>query len=78
MKMVPIFARLKLLEAGFGLALVRRACLGERGPIVELETPMRLSLPIFLAWRRGIHFGRAEERLREELRVTYQALSARP
>jgi DNA-binding transcriptional LysR family regulator len=78
MKMVPIFARLKLLEAGFGLALVRRACLRERGPIVELETPMRLSLPIFLAWRRGIHFGRAEERLREELRLTYQALSARP
>ena len=76
MKMAPYFARLKLLEAGFGLAMVRRACIREqvaRGSIVELKTSLALSFPIFLTWRRGAPLGDAADHLREQFRGFYGA-----
>ena len=79
MKLVPIFARLKLVSAGFGLALVRRACLcqsSETAGLVELRTPLNLSMPIFLASRRGACLGSAEEQLRGELQRAYHAESS--
>jgi len=67
MRMAPIFARLKLLEAGCGLAMVRRDCIREqiaRGVVVELKTPLAFSIPVFLTWRRGVGLAEAAERVR--------------
>jgi DNA-binding transcriptional LysR family regulator len=75
MKMAPIFARLQLLEAGCGLAMVRRDCIREqvaRGSIVELRTPLALSIPVFLTWRRGAGLGEAADQLRAQIKAFYQ------
>jgi DNA-binding transcriptional LysR family regulator len=76
MKMAPIFARLQLLEAGCGLAMVRRACIREqitRRSIVELTTPLALSIPMFLTWRRGVGLGEAADQLRARIKAFYEA-----
>lgn len=70
MQRVPIYARLKLLEAGFGLAMVRRACIAGdlvHGNIVELPSPVALSIPVFLVWRRGIILGAGAEKLCDKI-----------
>ncbi len=65
MEVATIYARIRLVEAGFGIALVRKACVENElqiGSVVELDTPLSMSLPIFLSWRRGAHLdGLAEE-----------------
>jgi DNA-binding transcriptional LysR family regulator len=74
MQSAPIFAKLQLLEAGLGLAMVRSACIREqaaRGVVVVLDTPLSLSIPIFLTWRRGADLGDAGERFRDQLRSVY-------
>lgn len=71
-----IFARIRLIEAGFGIALIRRACIArqlEAGNLVELATPLALSLPIFLAWRRGAYLAPAAEMLVDQLRRNFAA-----
>lgn len=76
MRMAPTFARLKLLEAGVGLAMVRRACIREqiaRGAVIELATPLALSIPVFLTWRRGVHLGAAASCLRDRIAEFYAA-----
>jgi DNA-binding transcriptional LysR family regulator len=76
MKMAPIFARLNLLEAGCGLAMVRRDCIREqvaRGAVVELKTPLALSIPVFLAWRRGGGMSEAADQLRTRIQAFYKA-----
>lgn len=81
MRLAPIFARLKLLEAGFGLAMMRHASIREqvaRGSIVELKTPLALSLPIFLTWRRGAPLADAADHLREQVRGFYAAKQLGP
>lgn len=70
MKTVPMYAKLKLVQAGFGLAMIRRASIRqevEQGSIVELTTPVRLSIPMFLIWRRGATLGSAAEFLKEAI-----------
>lgn len=70
-----IYSRLRLIEAGVGLALVRRSCIREhlrQGTIVELDTPLNTAVPIFLTWRRGSHLGEAGEYLRERLLQNYR------
>lgn len=70
MRMVPMYARLKLVEAGFGLAMIRRASIRkevERGSIVELVTPVTLAIPMFLIWRRGANLGKTGEFLKEAI-----------
>ncbi|MCB2076807.1 MAG: LysR family transcriptional regulator [Novosphingobium sp.] len=74
-EVTSIFARTRLIEAGFGVALVRRACVEEelqRGSLVELRTPLSMSIPIFLAWRRGAHLGDMAEELISELRGRHE------
>ncbi|MCB2075335.1 MAG: LysR family transcriptional regulator [Novosphingobium sp.] len=74
MEVSTIHARTKLSEAGFGVALIRRACVVdqlEAGSLVELSTPLSLSIPIFLAWRRGAYLGRMADKLISELRGAY-------
>jgi DNA-binding transcriptional LysR family regulator len=69
-----IYGRLRLVEAGFGVAMVRRACIAEAlraGRLVELETPLTDEIPIFLTWRRGSYLGDAAERLRDRIVRAY-------
>lgn len=76
MKMAPLFARLHLLEAGCGLAMVRRNCIREqldRGSIVELSTPLALSIPVFLTWRRGGAMSEAADQLRKCIQEFYRS-----
>lgn len=78
MNVPTIYSRLRLIEAGVGIALVRRACIVDQlqaGTIVELETPLNCSIPVFLAWRRGSYLGDAGEYLRERLLKNYRAAS---
>lgn len=75
MPVPTIYGRLRLIEAGVGIALVRRACIREQlrqGTIVELDTPLNSSIPVFLAWRRGSYLGDAGEYLREQLLKNYR------
>jgi DNA-binding transcriptional LysR family regulator len=76
MRMAPIFARLQLLEAGCGLAMVRRNCIREqvdRGSVVELRTPLAFSIPVFLTWRRGSAMSEAADRVRRHIQEFYQS-----
>jgi DNA-binding transcriptional LysR family regulator len=69
-----LYARLRLLEAGFGVGMVRRACILPQlreGRLVELETPLSEDLPIFLAWRRGRYLGEAVEAMRDRIVAAY-------
>lgn len=69
-----IHARKKLTEAGFGLALLRRLCILPElnsGRIVELNTPLAQSMPIFLSWRHGAYLGGLGEFLSERLKQEY-------
>lgn len=69
-----IYARIRLIEAGLGIALIRRACIARQlagGELVELSTPLAMSLPIFLAWRRGAYLGPVAEMLVSELRANF-------
>lgn len=69
-----IHARVQLAEAGFGLALVRRASVLPNllaGTLVELETPLTTSMPIFLTLRRGAYLGGATEVLINEIQSAY-------
>lgn len=75
MAVPTIYGRLRLIEAGVGIALVRRACIKlhiQRGSIIELDTPLNSSIPVFLAWRRGSYLGDAGEYLRDELARNYR------
>lgn len=70
-----IFSRVALVEGGFGLALVRRACVEHqlhRGSVIALDTPLNSDIPIFLTWRRGSYLGEAGEHLRSELLENYR------
>lgn len=74
-KTVPIFARLKLIGAGFGLGMVRRAFLRENGGLHhlhELRIPILLSLPIFLVERRDDELRPAETALRDTITMRFQ------
>ena len=68
-------ARIRLIEAGFGVGLVRRAGILrnlQQGTMVELETPLAVSMPIFVTWRRGSYLGPAAELLRDQLAQFYR------
>lgn len=70
-----IFSRIALAEGGFGVALVRRACVQNqllRGTVIELDTPLNSDIPVFLTWRRGSYLGEAGEHLRNELLENYR------
>jgi DNA-binding transcriptional LysR family regulator len=63
-------ARIRLIEAGFGVGLVRRSGVAahlRRGTLIELDTPVAVSMPIFVTWRRGSYLGPAAEFLRDQL-----------
>jgi DNA-binding transcriptional LysR family regulator len=67
-------ARVQLAEAGFGLALVRRASVLPNllaGTLVELEIPLTTTMPIFLALRRGAYMGGITEVLINDIRLAY-------
>lgn len=69
-----IHARIQLTEAGFGLALVRRASILPNllaGTLVELETPLTTTMPIFLTLRRGAYLGGMTEILINEIQSAY-------
>jgi|GEM_PF-5800229 len=69
-----IHARVRLAEAGFGLALVRRASILPNlisGTLVELETPLATTMPIFLTLRRGAYLGAMTELLINEIQAAY-------
>jgi DNA-binding transcriptional LysR family regulator len=69
-----IYARAQLAEAGFGLALIRRASILPNlraGTLVELETPLTTTMPIFLTLRRGAYLGGTTELLINEIRSAY-------
>ena len=69
-----LFSRIALVEAGFGVALVRRACVEDqlqRGSVIELDTPLNSAISVFLAWRRGSYLGEAGEYLRDQLVEKY-------
>lgn len=68
-------ARIQLIEAGFGVGLVRRAGILRnlrQGTMVELETPLAVSMPVFVTWRRGSYLGPAAELLRDQLARFYR------
>lgn len=74
-----IYARIRLIEAGLGIAIIRRACIAsqlEAGTLVELPTSLSLSLPIFLAWRRGTYLGPVAEMLVDEIRTRFAESTA--
>lgn len=63
-------AQVKLLEGGFGIALLRRECIAEQlaaGRLVEIECPIPVEVPVYLTWRRGAYLGDLGERLRRAL-----------
>lgn len=75
MDVATIYARIRLVEAGFGIALVRKACVEselQSGKLVELHTPLSMSLPIFLTWRRGAHLGGMAEEILRELKMVHE------
>lgn len=66
-------AQVKLLEGGFGLALLRRACIRaqlEQGRLVEIEAPVPVATPIFLIWRRNAYLGEIGEYIRDRICAT--------
>jgi DNA-binding transcriptional LysR family regulator len=63
-------AQVKLLEGGFGLALLRRACIKtqlEQGRLVEIEAPVPVATPVYLTWRRNAYLGEIGEFIREQI-----------
>jgi DNA-binding transcriptional LysR family regulator len=62
--------QIKLLEGGFGVALLRRECIRsqlENGRLLEIETPLPVATPIYLTWRRNGYLGEVGEYLRERI-----------
>jgi DNA-binding transcriptional LysR family regulator len=67
--------RLRLIEAGFGIGMLRRAAVADRlqdGRLIEIETPLSATMPIFIAWRRGSYLWPAAELLRDSLIDAYR------
>jgi DNA-binding transcriptional LysR family regulator len=65
-------AQEQLVLGGFGIALMRHASIARRlaeGALVEIDTPMSNTVPVYLIWRRSAHLGVAAERLRDKLRL---------
>lgn len=74
MQVGTFHARVRLAEAGFGIALVRRASILPNlhaGTLVELEIPLATTMPIFLTLRRGGHVGGMTDVLINEIRSAY-------
>jgi DNA-binding transcriptional LysR family regulator len=70
MNVMTTHARLRMIEAGLGVGLVRRACIGRalrEGRVVALDTPLSDEIPMFLCWRRGGYLGAAAEALRDRI-----------
>lgn len=69
-----LHARVQLAEAGFGLALVRRASVLPNllaGTLVELEISLTTTMPIFLTLRRGAYLDGITDVLIDEIRLAY-------
>jgi DNA-binding transcriptional LysR family regulator len=67
--------RIQLIEAGFGIGLLRRASIAgklKQRALIELDTPLSLAMPIFLTWRHGSFLGDAAEYLRDRLIRLYR------
>lgn len=74
-KTVPVFARLKLVSAGFGIGMVRKSFLGENARVYdlcELRIPILLSLPVFFVERSGDDLRPPEKELRESICASFQ------
>lgn len=63
-------AQVKLLEGGFGIALLRRECIRaqlESGDLVEIQAPFPVATPVFLSWRSKGYLDEASNYLRQQL-----------
>jgi DNA-binding transcriptional LysR family regulator len=59
-----LYARIRLVEAGFGVALVRRANIRAQlleGGLVVVKAPLPHRVPVYVTWRRGAYLGEAAE-----------------
>jgi DNA-binding transcriptional LysR family regulator len=74
MDSVPV--RVTLLKEGLGVSLLRRASITkqlERGELVEIQTPLTLSVPIYLIWRRGAFLGEVACFFAAQVQQSYKA-----
>jgi DNA-binding transcriptional LysR family regulator len=63
-------AQVKLLEGGFGIALLRRECIREQladGRLVEIKSPIPVETPVYLTWRRNSYLGEVGEFIRDRI-----------
>lgn len=64
------FAMVKLLEGGFGVALLRRDNILTQlaqGTLVEISTPIPVETPVYLTWRRNSYLGEVGEYIRDAI-----------
>jgi DNA-binding transcriptional LysR family regulator len=70
MALDSLHTQIRLLEGGFGIALLRRECIRSQlasGTLTEIETPLPVATPIYLSWRRNGYLGELGEFLRDRL-----------
>jgi DNA-binding transcriptional LysR family regulator len=70
MGLSSFYAQQKLLEGGFGIALLRRECIRDQlaqGRLVEIKSPIPVETPVYLTWRRNSYLGPAAEFIRDRI-----------
>ncbi|MBW8857225.1 MAG: hypothetical protein JF604_23510, partial [Bradyrhizobium sp.] len=70
MPLDSLYARIKLVKGGFGVALLRRASVRDllmEERLIAIDSPIPESIPVYLTWRRGDYLGQIADAFIEEI-----------